>query len=159
MNEKKHFDFVSAVVLILVSVGIIVMSLQIHNQSGEVLYLSPGLMPLILGIALLACSIFQLIRSLKDGGFRTRSQEMSAWFKETIKDHTVHSMVIGVVIMAIYTFILMSFLPFWAASLIFIVALMLYLKATSLVRICLLAAGSVGFIVLLFQVLFRVPLP
>lgn len=159
MGEKKHLDFISAVALIIFSAAIILSSIQMYNKAGEIMYLSPALMPLILGIALLFCSVIYLAESLKDGGVRTRWNEFTAWFKPVLKDDTVHGMVIGVVIMAVYTFVLMSFLPFWISSIIFIIALMLYLKAASPARIALIAVGAVGLIVLLFQVLFRVPLP
>lgn len=68
-------------------------------------------------------------------------------------------MAIGVLIMALYTFVLLSFLPFWLSSLIFMIILMLYLKAESPVKILVISGGAVALIVLLFQVLFRVPLP
>ena len=159
MNEKKYLDFLGGLALMVLSVAIIIASILMHLESGEVLYLSPGLMPLILGVALLFCSIFYFAQSLKDGGFSVRLQETKEWFHRTVADKTTHSMAIGVLIMALYTFVLLSFLPFWLSSLIFMIILMLYLKAESPVKILVISGGAVALIVLLFQVLFRVPLP
>lgn len=159
VNEKKYLDFLGGLALMVLSVAIIIASILMHLESGEVLYLSPGLMPLILGVALLFCSIVYFAQSLKDGGFSVRLQETKEWFHRTVSDKTTHSMAIGVLIMALYTFVLLSFLPFWLSSLIFMIILMLYLKAESPVKILVISGGAVALIVLLFQVLFRVPLP
>lgn len=159
MSENKHYDFLGSIALIVISAAIILGSVQLYLKEGAPMYLSAGLMPLILGCALLFCSILFLIGSLKDGGIRARCAELKTWVHELATDKTVHSMIVGVIIMALYTYVLLSFLPFWLASLIFTIALMLYLKAATPVRIVLLSAGTVAFIVVLFQVMFRVPLP
>ena len=159
LNEKKYLDFLGDLTLIVLSAAIIIASVFMHMESGEVLYLSPGLMPMILGTALLFCSLFYFAQSLKDGGFSARIQETREWFHNTVSDKTTHSMTVGVLIMAFYTFVLLSFLPFWLSSLIFMIILMLYLKAESPVKILVISGGAVALIVLLFQVLFRVPLP
>ena len=71
-------------------------------------------MPMILGIALLFCSLFYFAESLKDGGFSARICETREWFHAVVSDKTTHTMAVGVIIMAVYTFLLMSFLPFLA---------------------------------------------
>lgn len=159
MNEKKYLDFIGGLALMLLSAAVIAASIGMHLESGEALYLSPGLMPLILGIALLFCSAVYFAGSLKDGGVSARGREIRQWLSETGKDRTVRSMAAGVGIMAVYTFVLMNFLPFWLSSLIFMVALMGYLKAETPVKILVISGGAVALIVILFQVLFRVPLP
>ena len=159
VKEKKYLDFLGGLVLLMLSVIIIIASVLMHIKSGEAFYLSPGLMPMILGIALLFCSLFYFAESLKDGGFSARICETREWFHAVVSDKTTHSMAVGVIIMAVYTFLLMSFLPFWLSSLIFMIILMGYLKAESPVKILLISGGAVALIVLLFQVLFRVPLP
>ena len=55
VKEKKYLDFLGGLVLLMLSVIIIIASVLMHIKSGEVFYLSPGLMPMILGIALLFC--------------------------------------------------------------------------------------------------------
>lgn len=159
MNEKRHYDFMSAVALTILSIAIIIGSFQIQGQTDAEIYVSPALMPMILGITLLFCSFLQLAESLKEGGMKARMKEIKIWSKETAGAKSTVNILIGVAIMAVYTFLLLPNLPFAVSSLIFMVVLLGFLKATSPVRIGLLAAGAVAFIVLLFQVLFRVPLP
>lgn len=159
MNEKKHLDFISSIVLIIFSGAVILGSIQMYQKAGEVIYLSPALMPLILGIALFGCSIVNLLGSVKGSSFKGQWNEFTGWLRTAVKEPTTKAMLMGTLIMAVYVFVLMSFLPFWISSIIFICVLMFYMKAAKPVRIAMLALGSVGLIVLLFQVLFRVPLP
>ena len=60
MKGKKYLDFLGGLALLMLSVIIIIASVLMHIKSGEAFYLSPGLMPMILGIALLFCSLFFL---------------------------------------------------------------------------------------------------
>lgn len=159
MNEKKYIDFMGAAALLVFAVAVILGSVRLYFAAGEPMYLSPGLLPLILGVALLFTGILYLADSLKKGGLGARRREIREWFKQTAGDSQVHRMMAGVLIMAIYIYLLLSFLPFWLASLIFMAGLMLYLKSASLVYILVISAAAVAFIVILFQVLFRVPLP
>ncbi len=159
MNDKKYIDFMGAVALILFSIAVIVGSILLHQDTGEVFYLSPGLMPFILGVALLFTSILHLADSLKNGGASARTKEVREWFGRVVRDKTCHGMLIGVLIMAAYIYVLLSFLPFWLSSVIFMVVLMMFLKSASPVRILLISVIAVALIVLLFQVMFRVPLP
>lgn len=159
MNEKKHLDFISSVVLILFSFAVILGSISMYQKAGEVLYLSPALMPLILGIALLGCSVVSFCGSIKEYGVSGRIREAVCWFSGIVKEETTKGMLRGTLIMFAYVFVLLKFLPFWISSILFICILMFTMKAEKPVKIGLLAVGSVGLIVLLFQVLFRVPLP
>ena len=68
-------------------------------------------------------------------------------------------MVIGVVLMALYTFVLLGMLPFWLATFLFMLLLMYFLEAGSIVKIVLISVLVTGLVILLFQVCFRVPLP
>ena len=80
VKEKKYLDFLGGLVLLMLSVIIIIASVLMHIKSGEVFYLSPGLMPMILGIALLFCSLFYFAESLKDGGFSAVSAKQENGF-------------------------------------------------------------------------------
>ena len=68
MNDKKFIDFMGAVALLVFSIAVIIGSILLYQESGEVFYLSPGLMPLVLGIALLFTSFLHFLESLKDDG-------------------------------------------------------------------------------------------
>ena len=76
--------------MLMLSVIIIIASVLMHIKSGEVFYLSPGLMPMILGIALLFCSLFYFAESLKDGGFSARICETREWFHAVVSDKTTY---------------------------------------------------------------------
>jgi hypothetical protein len=159
MNEKKHLDLLASIVLIAVSLFILGSGYKIHIDSGEHISVSPGLLPIILGFALLLCSVIQFFRCTKDVGLFEGIIQIKKWTKERIKEENTKRMFIGTVILGIYTFILLAFLPFWLASIIFMVMLMLYLRATSFFKILIISGTSIGAVVILFQILFRVPLP
>lgn len=158
MKDNKHYDFLSSVVLIIIGVYIIASGVGIYHKAKEPLHVSPGLFPIILGCALILCSILLLISSLKDGGVKQRIEEIKGWAGHTFKEKATISMIVGTVIMGIYSFVLLSILPFWLGSLIFMIFLFIYLNAASVIKILILSGGSVLAIILLFQVLFRVPL-
>ncbi|MDR3259501.1 MAG: tripartite tricarboxylate transporter TctB family protein [Fusobacteriaceae bacterium] len=159
MNENKHLDLLASIVLIAVSLFILISGYGIHTDSKEHISVSPGLLPLILGFALLLCSIIQAFRCMKDIGLYKGISQIIDWARARAKEENTKRMLIGTIILGIYTFILLSFLPFWLASIIFMIILMLYLKAASLLKIVIISGTSVGAIVILFQILFRVPLP
>lgn len=159
MSENKHFDFMGSIVLSVASLFIILSGYGIYEKSGELMHVSPGLLPIILGVAMLLCSLLLFFSSLKDGGASKRVEEIKEWIGIIFKSETTISMLVGTVIMGVYTFVLLSILPFWLASLLFMIFLMIYLNATSIVKILILSGGGVALVVLLFQVLFRVPLP
>ena len=108
VKEKKYLDFLGGLVLLMLSVIIIIASVLMHIKSGEVFYLSPGLMPMILGIALLFCSLFYFAESLKDGGFSARICETREWFHAVVSDKTTHSMAVGVIIGGAFSSIITS---------------------------------------------------
>lgn len=159
MEHKKHFDFLTSLVLIAVSAYIAAAGFGIYQDAGEPMYVSPGLFPIVLGIALALCSVFLLLQSLKGGGASARCAELKQWAGTVLKEPTCISMLIGTLIMGIYTYLLLSLLPFWLASLLFMILLMMYLNSGSVVKILLISGGAVAGVVALFQVLFRVPLP
>lgn len=158
MTSKK-FDFASSTVLIITALYVIYESLDIYEQAKEPMYLSPALAPLILGCALLLCSILLFVNSIKDGGPSARIQELAAWFGQIKGEAATKSMLIGTIIIGIYTYFLLGTLPFMLATLIFMVALMMYLKVGSFAKILIISIITVAATHGLFQELFRVPLP
>ncbi len=158
-NDKKRFDFVASLVMLALSVYVIFESVRMYQKAGKVLYLSPALVPLMLGILLCLLSMLLLLGSLKNGGFGKRLQEIKEYFSQVAKDSNTSRMLIGVLLMALYTFVLIEILPFWISTFIFMFLLMYFLEAGSLVKISVISAGAVALIIFLFQVCFRVPLP
>ncbi|MDR1834655.1 MAG: tripartite tricarboxylate transporter TctB family protein [Fusobacteriaceae bacterium] len=159
MNENKHLDFVTSLVLLIVSVFVLTSARTMYLEAKEPWHLSPALLPSILGTALLCCAATQLYYAVKGEGAGKRIKEFTAFLRSAAKDGDLWRMLGGIGILALYTFVGLLFLPFWAASAGFLLLLTVYLRAASLPKLCLMAAGVVGAVVLLFRVLFRVPLP
>jgi uncharacterized BrkB/YihY/UPF0761 family membrane protein len=68
-------------------------------------------------------------------------------------------MTIGCIMMFIYTFFLMQWLPFWLASIIFLIAMFLFLRIGKPWKAVVLAVLVVALIVLLFKYGFGAALP
>ncbi|QIK73414.1 tripartite tricarboxylate transporter TctB family protein [Propioniciclava coleopterorum] len=158
-TRNRRLNFLSSIVLIALSVAITVGSIYILTASRASFIASPGLMPLMLGLALLGMSLALFVQSLRDGGVPARVAESRAWFAEIAAAPGARTTVIGLAIMALYAFVLMPFLPFWAASLIFMIGMLAFLRAARWWVILILSVGVVGLVYLIFQILFRVPLP
>lgn len=158
-NNKKMKDFVSSIVMLVLAVYVLVESYKIYMKAGKLMYLSPGLIPMMLGAILLVLSVVLLASSLKEGGAGARIGEFKAWAKEMKEDKNTMRMFIGVVLMGLYTFVMLGMLPFWLATFLFMLLLMYFLEAGSLVKIVLISVLVTGLVIFLFQVCFRVPLP
>ncbi len=168
--EKKTKDFIFSIVLCALSIYVMVEGVAIYRRVALPPYkitqfsLSPGFLPVILGGVLLLCSLLLFIQSIAGGqGFvgsiKARCIDIGKWFGPALHDKDMYYTIGGVLIMGIYTFVLMTFLPFWIASLLFLVGIMFYLHAQKWWKILLISAGAVGLIVLLFQVVFKAALP
>jgi hypothetical protein len=68
-------------------------------------------------------------------------------------------MSVGVAIMAVYVYGLVGNLPYWAASLIFLLGMFFFLRIGSWWKVIVIAVASVGGVLLLFQVIFQAALP
>ncbi len=158
-NNRKMKDFLSSIVLLALSFFVLFESWRIYQKAGKLLYLSPALIPLMLGGILLLLSLVLLLESLKDGGAGARVEEMKAVFRDLKKDPNSFRMLVGVVLMGVYTFVLLGLLPFWLATFLFMLLLMYFLEAGSLVQIVSVSVLVTALIIILFQVCFRVPLP
>lgn len=158
MTSKK-FDFASSIALIITALYVIYESVDIYEKAKEPMYLSPALVPFVLSVALLLCSLILFVNSVKDGGMSARVHELSAWFVQIKGEAATKRMLIGTIIIGIYTYFLLGELPFMVATLIFMVVLMMYLKVGSFVKILIISVATVAATHGLFQELFRVPLP
>lgn len=159
MGNDLRLNFISSLILTALSIVILVGSFNIYARSSEPLHSSPGLMPGMLGIALLLCSVLLFRQSIVDDGLRKRSAEAKAWLVALVKHPDTRSTVVGLALMAIYTFVLIHVFQFWVASLIFAIAMLAFLRSTKWYWILVISGATVGGIVLLFDVVFNVPLP
>lgn len=168
--EKKTKDFIFSFVLMLLGGYVAVGGYLIYRRAALPPYnisqfrVSPGLLPVILGIALLLCSLLLCVRSLDrsqgvKAALHARIADIKDWLNPALHSKEYLFTIGGVVIMALYTFVLLAFLPFWIASIIFLISVMLYLKADKLWKIVLCSCVAVGLVVLLFQVCFQAVLP
>jgi hypothetical protein len=128
-------------------------------EVGGPMYASPGMLPMLLAILLLFSSFLLLKRSIRMNGVGKNFADFSAWFDGFIKSKATREMLLGAVILALYTFILAPRMPFWMSTSFFMIFLMGILKATSIVKSVLITALVVGSIYGVFQMIFHVPLP
>lgn len=159
MGNEPKLNFISSTLLALLSVAILVGSYGIHVSAGEPLHASPALMPGMLGVALLLCSLLLFRQSVREDGLGTRLSEARAWFGALARHRDTRTTLIGLLMMAIYTFVLVQVLQFWAASLIFTIAMLAFLRAARWHWVLIISAATVGGIVLLFSAVFNIPLP
>ena len=152
-NNNKMKDFISSAVIFSLSLYVLFEGYNIYTKSGKLLYLSPALIPLMLG------TIVLFTGSLKEGGLQARAAELKAWSGEVKADRGTMRMLVGVVLMGLYTFVLLGMLPFWLATFLFMLLLMYFLEAGSIVKIVVISVLVTGLVIFLFQVCFRVPLP
>lgn len=159
MGNDLRLNFIGSLVLTLFSIAVLWGSVNIYLRAEEPVHSSPGLMPGMLGVALLLCSLLLFRQSVKDDGVRTRLAEAKDWIVDLARHTDTRNTVIGIALMAVYTFVLVHVLQFWVASLIFTVAMLGFLRATKWYLVLLISGLTVGGIVLLFSVVFNVPLP
>lgn len=159
MENDHKLNFMSSILLALLSVGIIVGCVNIYFKAAEPLHISPALMPGILGLMLLLASLLLLRQSISGAGMRTRATEAKTWFRALVREPSTRTTVIGIAMMAVYTFGLLQWFQFWVASLIFTVAMLAFLRAARWWMVLIISGALIGAIVLLFSVVFRVPLP
>lgn len=159
MEKQTHFDFVTSIGLMILSVVIIFDSYRMAKDVGGELYASPGMLPMFLGILLLLTSVLLLRRSIRSMGIGHNAAGFLSWFTGFIKSRMAREMALGALILALYTFLLAPRMPFWASTSIFLVLVMAILKATSFIRNLLITALVVGAIYAVFKMIFHVPLP
>ena len=152
-------DFLSSIVTFLLSIYVLFESRNIYVKAGKVMYLSPALIPTMLGVMMLILSVLLFFESIRNGGPGARIAEFSEYMKGVKADPNSLRMLIGLVFMGIYTFVLLGLFPFWLATFLFMFLLMFFLEAGDIVRIVIISAVITALVVFLFQVCFRVPLP
>ncbi|HPZ15455.1 MAG TPA: tripartite tricarboxylate transporter TctB family protein [Sphaerochaeta sp.] len=163
--DNKQKDFVISLALVALGVYTTVGGVNIYLRAAKPPYnitdlgISPGLLPIILGALLLILSLVLFFKTLKESSLAARTTTLALWFKDAAKNKDIQMMVGGMVIMAIYSFLLVGLLPYWIASTVFLIALMSFLRASKFLTIVLVALIAVGSVILLFQVGFNVSLP
>ncbi|MDR2134655.1 MAG: tripartite tricarboxylate transporter TctB family protein [Treponema sp.] len=155
----EHLDFISALVLMVLCVFSSVLALSYYVKSKKEFYASPGFMPMLIGVILFLLSLSLLVQSLKGSSLKERFGQAAAAFRRGTGSRRFFNSAAGLAIFGVYIYALLRFLPFWLASFIFLAAVFMYLRASGIVKCVIIAALSIGGIVLLFQIAFRVPMP
>jgi hypothetical protein len=178
--DEKHRDTVFGVVLFILGAYVATESvLMIGRAAGpplriDRLSVSPGILPLILGLALILFSVLLTVLSLKGADeprrvFLGRLKAAWAAARSAFGDDDFLAMLIGVVLMFVYCFFVLGNVPFWGGAVGFLLLLMTFLhcagpavrfaRAVNLGVIALTTVVSVGLVVLLFEIIFKTVLP
>lgn len=163
IEEKQHLDFLTSIVMLIVSISAIIASIGYWRQVGGKFYASPGFMPAMICGALVLMSLLMLKGSLKDSSIKIRIEQLKESFGLTVKSRTVLQATICTLIFAVYVFLLLGRLPFWLASFLGLFFTIVYLKFEkklgTILKLLLISVLSIAGIVLLFQYIFSVPMP
>jgi hypothetical protein len=159
LTGKEHLDFAASVILMAVCLCAIVLSFGYYTRSKAMFYASPGLMPVIIAGSLFIMSLVLLFKSVKGSSVKQRFIQVMKAVPGGLKSKRFRNSVVALGMFGVYIYLLLPLLPFWLSSFIVLLASLLYLKASTVIKCIIIAALSIGGIVLLFQVAFRVPMP
>jgi hypothetical protein len=158
-SEMKHLDFITSIVLMILSVATLPVSYGYFQKSRKAFYASPGFMPIIIAAALFLLGLSLMLQSLKDSSVKENLRRLIDAAPRGFRSLRFRNSVIGLGFFGVYIYILLRFLPFWLASLILLFVCFIFLKASGFVKCVIISGLSVGGIVLIFQIVFRVPMP
>lgn len=161
--KRAHLDFLTAIILILVSIAVIITSIGYWQRQRVTFYESAGFMPVLIAGGLLIMSVRLLREALNQDSVRHFIGRLKVSFGQTVRSNTVHRAIVGLVIFAIYVFALLGRLPFWLASFLSLAAVLVFVRYDGTLKTALkmifIAALCVAGIVGLFQFAFAVPMP
>lgn len=168
--DSKIKDVVFSILMLALGTYVTIEGVNIYRKAAQPPYrieafsISPGFLPIILGVGLIALSLILLVRTLVQEKvtaekFAGMAKTFGKSFASSFKDKGMIRMITGTAIMAVLTFVLMGLIPFWAGGTIFLIGMMFYLKATKWWIILLSSVGTIGVIYLLFQFAFKTILP
>jgi len=158
-KDMKHLDFVTSLVVMAVVIWVAVMSSGYYNKSHAAFYASPGFMPTIIAGVLFLLGLYLMIQSVNKSSLRQLIGRIRTTLPRGLRSVRFRNTVAGLVFFALYIYVLFRYLPFWLSSVILLFLCFMYLKAAKPVKSAVIAILNVAGIVLLFQVVFRVPLP
>jgi len=119
-SRMDKLDFVSAIVLLVFGIGVLVESLRMPRLEDLDInpYTVPGLVPGLLGVAIAACGLAMLIRSIVRGGWRLglTGQAAGGWLASAALRRSLVTLVLTLV----YAGVLFPLVPFVIATPIFV---------------------------------------
>ena len=163
-QTRYGIDLIAGVVTFGVSIYVMIISITFWKEDFvDVFYYSAGLMPMMIGACLFIFSTIYIIRTLKEHSLKECLLDIKNFSIEFVKNKNVHKALIGLVIFWIYIFLMLGKMPFWLATFITLSALLLFInwkKSIKKILILLLISASATFaIILIFQIIFKVPMP
>ena len=159
-KDMKHLDFVTSLVILGVSIFVLHYSQGLFQRSPrEEFYATPGFMPTIIAVALFLLGLKLLSQSLSKTSLKEIFGRLAEATPRGLKSARFRNTVIGLLIFGVYIFVLLRNLPFWLSSILVLLGCFMYLKAAKPLKSAIIAIASAVGIVLLFQEVFRVPLP
>lgn len=161
--------------MLLLSIYVISESVRFYNEINQrmptAFHQSPGFFTIIVGVALLICSVLLLIRSVKGGSMPENIRRIKEGSAAFLKSPVFPKASIGCIWMGIYIFLLLPRLGYAVGSIIFLVVIMIFLQfeelreaspktiALNILKYAVISVLSIGASVVLFQMVFGVPLP
>lgn len=162
-SARAHLDFLTSIILIIISIAVIITSIGYWQRQKVTFYESAGFMPVLIAGGLLIMSLRLLREALKQDSAHSFISRLKVSFGQTVRSNTVHRAIIGLIIFGIYVFVLLGRMPFWLASFLPLAAVLVFVRydgtLKTALKMILIAALCVAGIVGLFQFAFAVPMP
>lgn len=168
--DNKVKDTIFSIMMFLLGGYVVVEGVRMYFKAASPPYritdfsVSPALLPVVLGVGLVILSVILFIKSFvgEKKFFKTFGERMSIFakaFVAALKTDGMKRMIVGVIFMAILVFGLMGRVSFVIGGTVFMFATMLFLKATKWWKSLIFSVVAMALIFLLFQVIFKTPLP
>ncbi|MDR1709093.1 MAG: tripartite tricarboxylate transporter TctB family protein [Candidatus Accumulibacter sp.] len=178
--EDRHKDTVFGVILFVFGAWVTAESVRMIGQAAgpplriKQLSVSPGLLPLVLGLILMFLAVLLAASSLK--GVENPGRALAGRLKGAVLasraafgDRDFRSMLAGLVMMFAYCYLFVGNVPFWGGAFIFLLVIMSFLRQADRTKpparaadfglFALVSAAVVGIVVLLFENIFGTVLP
>ncbi|HAN42736.1 MAG TPA: hypothetical protein DCP98_04840 [Sphaerochaeta sp.] len=163
-QTRYGIDLIAGCICFAVSIYVMLMSIKFWKEDFvDVFYYSSGLMPMIIGGCLCIFSVLYIVRTLKEHPLKECLTDIKNFGIEFVKSKNVHRSLIGIAIFWVYIFLMLGKMPFWLATFIALSALLLFLNfkksVWQVVKLLIISACATFAIVLVFQIIFKVPMP
>lgn len=169
-QQLRRIDFLFSLVLIAFGVAILVAAYDMPWSSEQTgisgsWYLSPGLLPAILGAMLIVFSLNILAHAVSAGGHRNVGDLIKRGLVGVIKNRAFHKSILSIVVISVYIFGLLGNVNYYVAtaSYLFVFMVLFHHRSNSFL-LNLLILGTIAIVVpvvvgYLFSNYLDVPLP
>ena len=163
-KTRYGVDLVAGIVTFAVSIYVMIKSITFWKEDYvEEFYYSSGLMPMMIGICLFIFSTIYIVRTIRENTLKGCLSDLKNFCVEFVKSKNVHKALVGLVIFWIYIFLMLGKMPFWIATFITLSALLLFINweksVKKIILLLVISAVATFMIILVFQIIFKVPMP